>query len=389
MKNFFSNINFDKNQIIIFFFIPVAVLISMNIVSYMNSKDLTENERKILLNIKYLDAIETLRDYVNESQINRDLYFITEDKSGLDAYYKSAASVDSQYNKVKSMASDNEIQKLYLDTISYIIKQRFDLLNRGIEIQNKHGNNYKLHKTLIDEGAFVQGRINRLILNLKSEEKTILKQSMEMESSQANFAILIMVLGTVFSLILFLGVFLMLLNKTGQSLNKENQHSLTPEELETIVRERTAELSIINNRLNKTITEHEKTEAALKQSEKDLYDLFEQAHDAIIIFTPDDQQVLDVNNRATAIYGIGKKDFIGLSLKAIFKNIPENIEHIEKTIRTGYYYNFQTVHYRKNGTEMLMEINASVINYRGQKAILSINRDITERILSLIPLPGS
>ena len=76
-------------------------------------------------------------------------------------------------------------------------------------------------------------------------------------------------------------------------------------------------------------------------------------------------------------------------MQVIFKNIPENVESVKKTLSKGYYYNFQTVHYRKDSTEMLMEINASVINYKGQTAILSINRDITERILALIPLPGS
>ena len=35
--------------------------------------------------------------------------------------------------------------------------------------------------------------------------------------------------------------------------------------------------------------------------------------------------------------------------------------------------------------EMLMEINASVFNYRGKNVILSINRDITDRIL-MVPV---
>lgn len=389
MKNFFSKINLDKNQILILFFVPVLILISMNVVTYMNSNDLIENDRKIFSFIKYLDAVETLRDHVYEAQYYRNLYFMSGDKSDLEAYNKSAATIDSQYNKVKNMNPDDITQKEYLDTVSTLIKQRFDIFNRSIDIQNKRGTDYKFHKTLFEEGAYIHGRINRVILNMKNDENLTLRKSMEMESSKASFTILIMVLCTFFSIILFLVVFIILLNKTGQSLQKDRKHSLTSDELETIVRERTAELSKINNRLNKEITEHEKAEEALKQSEKDLRDLFEQAHDAIIIFTPKDQKVLDVNNRAMAVYGISKDKFIGLFLKAIFKNIPENTEHIEKTLQKGYYYNFQTVHYRKNGTEMLMEINASVINYRGQTAILSINRDITERILSLIPLPGS
>ncbi len=285
--------------------------------------------------------------------------------------------------------STDEIQKQYLDTISTLIKQRFDLFNTGIEIQNKRGNNIKFHKSLIDESAYLHNKINRVIVNMRNDANADLKQSIVLEASKADFTMLIMVLGTFVSVILFLSVFFILLSKTGDSLQTDKRHSLTPDELETIVRERTVELSKINIRLNKEITEHEKAETALKQSEKDLYNLFEQAHDAIIIFTPDDQKVLDVNNRATAIYGIKKEEFIGLPLKAIYKNVPENTEHIKKTMQKGYYYNFQTVHYRKNGNEMLMEINASVINYRGQTAILSINRDITDRILSLIPLPGS
>ncbi len=56
----------------------------MNIVTYMNSQDLVENERNILNSIKYLDEIKTLRDYVNEAQYNRNQYFITEEKSNLD-----------------------------------------------------------------------------------------------------------------------------------------------------------------------------------------------------------------------------------------------------------------------------------------------------------------
>jgi diguanylate cyclase (GGDEF)-like protein len=46
----------------------------------------------------------------------------------------------------------------------------------------------------------------------------------------------------------------------------------------------------------------------------------------------------------------------------------------EKTCR-----NFESVHYRKDGTEMLMDINAAPVVYKGRPAILSINRDITRR----------
>ncbi|MCP2606268.1 diguanylate cyclase [Candidatus Aminicenantes bacterium AC-708-I09] len=127
------------------------------------------------------------------------------------------------------------------------------------------------------------------------------------------------------------------------------------------------------------ITERKKMEETLRQSERDYKELFENAHDAIIIFSIDDEIVLDVNQRACELYGFKKEEFIGLSLESISKDVTLGKLHIKKTLERGVYHNFETVHYRKDGSEMILEINGAVVSYKGKKAILSINRDITER----------
>src|SRR5690349_7339778 len=174
----------------------------------------------------------------------------------------------------------------------------------------------------------------------------------------------------------------MLYKKASKVFELESQEN-TREELESIVRERTAEISQINRKLYGKVDELQKMDKALKQSEQYYRDLFEQAHDAIIIFSPEGETVLDLNDRACELYGFTREEFIGLSLKTISKNVPQGEKHIDNTLKKGYYHNFQSVHYRKNYTEMLMEINASVIDYKGTPAILSINRDITDRILKV------
>jgi hypothetical protein len=70
-------------------------------------------------------------------------------------------------------------------------------------------------------------------------------------------------------------------------------------------------------------------------------------------------------------------------LRSIAKNIKQGEENIRNTLEKGYYHNFQSVQYKKDMTEMLVEINASVFTYNGKKVILSINRDITDRILKV------
>lgn len=127
------------------------------------------------------------------------------------------------------------------------------------------------------------------------------------------------------------------------------------------------------------ISDRKHSEEQLKQSEKDYRELFEGAHDAILIFEPENETVLNVNHRACEMYGLDRSEFIGMSLEKISRNIPLGKEKIKKTLQNGSYRHFQTVQRSKNGDDLFLEINASVIEYQGQKAILSLNRDLTAR----------
>ncbi len=122
----------------------------------------------------------------------------------------------------------------------------------------------------------------------------------------------------------------------------------------------------------------ERTEA-LRKAGEDYRLIFENAHDPIIIFSPDDERVLQVNRRACEVYGFTREEFIGMSLVEISENAARGRRQVEETVREGVFYNFETVQLREDGSPMFLEINASTIEYEGQAAILSINRDVTER----------
>lgn len=117
----------------------------------------------------------------------------------------------------------------------------------------------------------------------------------------------------------------------------------------------------------------------LEASENEFKNIFEHAHDAIIIFSPASEIILDVNQRACEIYGFPREEFIGMSLQSISQNVSRGREKLREVLQRGRYINFETVQYKKNGQKMLLEINASVIDYGGKSAILTVNRDISER----------
>ena len=138
------------------------------------------------------------------------------------------------------------------------------------------------------------------------------------------------------------------------------RHELTRarDELEEIVADRTREL---------------------ERTSRDYRQIFESAHDAILILRPYDEKVLSVNRRACEVYGFTREEFLGLSLASISEDVQRGRQQIKATLEVGVYHNFETVQYRKDGSRMFLEINASAIEFDGMRAIMSINRDVTER----------
>jgi PAS domain S-box-containing protein len=131
--------------------------------------------------------------------------------------------------------------------------------------------------------------------------------------------------------------------------------------------------------IGQDVTERRRSESALRQSERDYRTLFEQAHDAILIFEPEGEIILNVNRRACEVYGYSKDELVGMSLERLTRDILGGKRQIKKTLKIGRYYQFESVQYRSDGSLMHLEINASVIEYEGQRVILSINRDVTDR----------
>jgi PAS domain S-box-containing protein len=129
------------------------------------------------------------------------------------------------------------------------------------------------------------------------------------------------------------------------------------------------------------VTESKRVEKAVRKGEEYI-NLFKLANDAILIFEPEGEIVLDINDKACEIYGFSREDFIGRSIRDISQNVSRGEQHVKKLLAEGTYQEFETVQFRADGTPLNLVINASVIQYQGHQAVLSINRDITNRKLA-------
>lgn len=127
------------------------------------------------------------------------------------------------------------------------------------------------------------------------------------------------------------------------------------------------------------ITDRKRAEEAVRKSEMEYRNLFESANDAILIFEPKDEIILEANSRACEFYGFSKDELVGMSLKNFSKDVVRGEQFIYQTLRDRSRTGFETVHIRRDGSPIHLMVNGSVIEYGGRIAILSINRDITDR----------
>ncbi len=122
-------------------------------------------------------------------------------------------------------------------------------------------------------------------------------------------------------------------------------------------------------------------EEALRQSEKDYRRLINGMNESVWIINPDNGRLLDVNKSAIEKLGYTREKLLEIGLTGIDKYLsPETIENMMNTINVNKFQVFETEHTPSKGSPIPVEISSSLIKYRGKEVILSVARDISDRL---------
>ncbi len=138
-----------------------------------------------------------------------------------------------------------------------------------------------------------------------------------------------------------------------------------------------AQVNIIG--IAEDITERILTENKLKRSEQGYKNLFDNAHDPIIIFEPERGIILNSNLRACETFGYDKLELIGKSFFDLCSDVNFVTDKVGSATDNKDVETFELDAVKKDKSSIFFETNFSVTDYLGQRAIISINRDITLR----------
>ncbi|WP_160690411.1 PAS domain S-box protein [Clostridium sp. C2-6-12] len=105
------------------------------------------------------------------------------------------------------------------------------------------------------------------------------------------------------------------------------------------------------------------------------------ANDIIILFSSEGN-ILRVNRKAINTYGYTEEELLSKNIRELRNSQNEKLLHNEfETAKLGE-IEFQTTHYRKDGSHFSVEVKSTGIEMNGEKFVLSVIRDITNRILN-------
>ncbi len=128
------------------------------------------------------------------------------------------------------------------------------------------------------------------------------------------------------------------------------------------------------------ITERKQWEIALRESEEKYRVIIENASDAIYIHEIELPQILAVNMQACQQLGYTKAELMTMEIGDI--DTPDQSKHVPKrlaVILEQGRITFESVHQRKDGAPVPVEVSSMLINWDGKPAIMSLCRDITGR----------
>ena len=120
-----------------------------------------------------------------------------------------------------------------------------------------------------------------------------------------------------------------------------------------------------------------------KEREQRYRSIFEIVSDGLIIHDLETDLVVEANPAACKMYGYARHDFIGLHpISFIHPDSSNQYTKYVQAVQSQGVYVAQQVHLRRDGSKFYVELSGSVYTDQGRSVLLSVVRDVSQRVQS-------
>lgn len=337
----------EKKYINIGFVAALLILISVNIVIYLNIRFHFQDEEIITRSLTIIQNSEALYSTIVEAETNRRGYLITSNEEFMKEYFQSANSIDTAFLMLNSIVTDHG-EKRTLDTLQQLIYNRKDLMQESLELQEKRSKDYKAQIEFTQRGKVYVDRIKSCIESIQAKERSTLNSRLLESEKSSSYTLMNLVFGNIiaFALLIFA---VLLLNRS------------------------------INKRIH--------AEVSLEENRNWLATTLESIGDAVIV-TSKIGEILFINRTAEVLTGWKSSEAKGLLIDHVFniynedtgKKSQDPIQNVVSS-RKVMGLDDHTILITKNKTEIPIDDSAApIINANGELiGVVMVFRNISER----------
>lgn len=141
------------------------------------------------------------------------------------------------------------------------------------------------------------------------------------------------------------------------------------------------EIRRLQAQLQAEVQERRTAEASLNASEQRLRKIFNHSNDAIFVFDPESDRILEANPCAAHMLGYDREELLNvIQVSSIHPGeMPKMRKFAKHVLSEGTGWTNELTCFTKSGNRIPSEISASVLPFEGRQCIVALVRDITER----------
>jgi methyl-accepting chemotaxis protein len=183
------------------FALSLILLIAIGTVAYTNISKLTATSEWVTHTHEVLEHIAGIFSLLKDAETGQRGYVITGDEAFLEPYHTGSGGVLNMLKDLRKQTADNPDQQKRIDAAEPLIDAKLAELKQTIDLR-RAGNVDETAKIVRGgEGKRLMDDLRRILDDMESEERTLLKQRAEEGDASAASAKSVIVLGTLLCLL--------------------------------------------------------------------------------------------------------------------------------------------------------------------------------------------
>jgi methyl-accepting chemotaxis protein len=184
------------------FALSLVLLMAIGTVAYRNITKLTGISQWVTHTHEVLEHIAGVMDMLKDAETGQRGYVITGDEAFLEPYHTGSESVSNVVRELRTLTADNPNQQKRLDAAEQLIAAKLAELKQTIDLRRKGDVDETTKIVRGGEGKRYMDDLRRILNEMDSEERGLLKQRAEEADAAAGSAQSVIIFGTLLSLAL-------------------------------------------------------------------------------------------------------------------------------------------------------------------------------------------